>query len=277
MSLLNECISAARGAGQLALDIRKTAYNISTKHDRTLVTDADLAADKFITSALAHHNIPFLTEETADDVRRLSSGRLFLIDPIDGTQGFISGESEFAVMIGLVEDKLPVLGVIYDPVSDILYYAEKGSGAYMKKGTEKQQRLQVSDKSSLPDMCLVIPRHSRSFMPSTLVAHMGSKTILRYGSFGLRAMMIARGEADFFVVIPGVAALGSEWDTGAPEIILAEAGGKMTDIAGNPLLYNQKDVKKKEGILASNGQIHRLLLEKIASFKDGTAGNPQNP
>ena len=124
---------AAVNAGELILNYYKADYEIRDKGYQNPVTTADHASDKLLKDTLtkAYPEYGWLSEETVDSMDRLSKSRIWIVDPIDGTKEFIHGTDEFVVSIGLVENGSPVLGVIYNPVKEEIFYSSKGGGSYL--------------------------------------------------------------------------------------------------------------------------------------------------
>jgi 3'(2'), 5'-bisphosphate nucleotidase len=155
---------------------------------------------------------------------------MWVIDPIDGTIGFVKKTGDFAVMIALLENGRPTLGVVYSPSNDTLYYAEKGMGAFMEKdGTTTRLAVSTRDTQELR-----VLRSVNHFTPTMqAVTSILQANPVPQGSVGLKAGKLAEAEGDFFF---SEGALG-EWDVCAPEIIASEAGGLVTDFDYQPLFY----------------------------------------
>ncbi len=227
------------------------------------VTIADRTASKIIVEGLAEA-FPadaILSEEEADDVKtRLAADKVWMIDPIDGTWGFINKDGDFGVQIGLTENGEAVLGVVFLPVHDELYYAVKGEGAFVIKQNAPPENLQVSGKTDFSQMTLAVSRNHLSPKMSLISKNFSIKNVVHRGSVGLKVGLIARQTADLYIHL---SPRTKYWDSCAPQIILEEAGGKMTDIFGAPLHYDLHDVQNHNGILASNGAAHDLTVEKL--------------
>lgn len=236
-------------------------------------TEADREADRAITGALLARfpreaGYAYLTEEYEDDEDRLDARRVWVVDPIDGTKYFIRGEDDFAMMAGLLEGRgaacRPVLGVVYAPVADLLYTAIAGGGAFVHRRTadsgpwrvqfSESERLRVGPESD-PARCRGVFSGSgrRNPSPRLLESLERIRPAERrhMGSLGLKIMEVASNRADFYLNPE----LGKtmEWDLAGPAAILAEAGGKSTDLRGDPILFNQPEPRLRGGIIASNG------------------------
>ncbi len=239
--LLELAKEVAVEAGQAILSVYdKGAFESYTKDDDSPVTSADYLANDIITKKLKEHtpHIPILSEETQNaQLRdRKDWSRYWLIDPIDGTQEFIARSGDFAVNIALVEDNTPVLGVIFWPTGQTLYYATKGQGAFKECPDEHRQirvrKLDDPHKSVV--MIAISRRQSREKVFNRLSAKRIYQT-LPLGSCSLKSCFIAEGKADVFMRI----GITGEWDTGASQCIVTEAGGKILAADFEPLTYNQ--------------------------------------
>ena len=253
-------VDAARAAGRAVL-----AHYGNTQADikagGSPVTAADHAASDVILKTIAQ-NFPddaVLCEETADSPARLSARRLWIVDPLDGTKEFLAQNGEFSVMIGLVVDDRPVVGVVYMPAVDRLYWAAEGAGAWLQEaGTSRQLRAQTVGEG----LRLVT---SRSHADATVEAMCAALPITERrpsGSVGIKCALIAEGACDLYAhPVPYM----SEWDTCAPEVVLREAGGSVTDCLGNPLKYNKPDTHQPQGILACSPGVRELVLPIVSA------------
>lgn len=239
--------AAARAAGQAAMRFYGSARAV-TKEGGTPVTEADHAANRVIVGALAaaFPADAILSEESADSAARLSARRVWIVDPLDGTREFLAQNGEFAVMIGLAVGGRPVLGVVYQPANDVLFAAAPGEGATVQRaggapvplrcGAPGAGGLRLVGSRSHPDSLLVRMQEA-----------LGITDVRPSGSVGVKCGLIALGERDLYVhPVPYL----REWDTCAPEAILREAGGAVTDCRGGPLGYNKPDPRQPHGIVA---------------------------
>ncbi|MBX7237577.1 MAG: 3'(2'),5'-bisphosphate nucleotidase CysQ [Caldilineales bacterium] len=218
------------------------------------VTAADHAVNAFLVEHLraAFPEDGILAEESKDNEERLGKRRVWCIDPLDGTKEFIARNGEFSIMVGLAVDGVAALGVVYQPVQDFMYSGLREVGAWMD-----ETPLHVSPIETPAEMRLVVSRSHRNPITDAIKATLGVTQERISGSVGLKCGLIARGEADLYLhPAPGT----KEWDTCAPEAILTGAGGKMTDCWGRPLVYNQRDVARHGGIVASNGRAHHRII-----------------
>lgn len=227
------------------------------------VTIADREASRLIVDGLeAGFADDFvLSEEEPDDIeRRLASSRVWIVDPLDGTAGFVKKDGDFSVQIGLAIDGEAVLGVVYQPFHDRLLYAAKGSGAFLIECDQETVRLQTSRNDSLKNLRLAMSRNHATPRMKRVIEHFGFADIVRRGSVGLKVGLIAEQICDIYIHPSPRTKL---WDTCAPQIILEEAGGKFTDIFGGEIRYDRADLQNHDGILASNGAVHAAAREHL--------------
>lgn len=264
---LDTAISLAKAAGESILRyyaleiIREEKIGVDSFSEP--VTAADREASRIITEGLAEAfpNDGILSEEEVDDPgTRLGSSRVWIIDPIDGTAGFIKKDGDFCVQIGLAEKGVPVLGVVLLPARNALYYAAKGSGSYLVENDGTPVRMQVSGETDFSAMNLAVSRNHRSKNMQRIVRNFRFRKEVQRGSVGLKVGLITERICDLYVHL---SPRTKYWDTCGPQAILEEAGGTMTDIFGQPLRYNLGDVQNHNGIFASNGIVHDEAVKKL--------------
>jgi len=270
---LDAAMRLARDAGAIIRAFYEVPPTVRWKDPTEPVTEADRAANVFLVKQLAQlfPRDGVLAEESKDDLSRLRRRRVWIVDPLDGTAEFIAHNGEFVVMIGLVLDGEPVVGVVYQPINDMLYGAARGLGAFVEEFGERTP-LQVSTETDLGKFRLVVSRSHRPALLEAIIATMRLQRERSVGSVGLKVGLIARQKADFYVhPNPGT----KEWDTCAPEVILREAGGLMTDCWGRALTYNQPDIVRRFGVLASNRVRHFQLSQIVAQVLDDAGVDPE--
>jgi len=255
---LKIAIEIAKEAGAILLQYYGKELVISSKDNNTPVSDADIASNDLIIKRLKENfSYPILSEESADDKSRLGQEFVWIVDPLDGTKNFIEKNGEFTVVIGLVRNNQPIMGVVYRPTTKELYYAEKGQGAFREVNGD-EERIGVSKIKSIPEAKFIASKlDSRD---SDLMDKIGVINKTKVGSAALKICKVAQGEYDAFFVLKSKT---SEWDDCAPGLILVEAGGTLSDVFGEPLSYNQEDVARPKGTVADNGIFHKELIEKI--------------
>ena len=264
---LETAIDLAKQAGDVILHFYASGCEAEEKiladNFSEPVTIADRTASKIIVENLAEifPNDGILSEEEFDDKTRLNKSRVWIIDPLDGTSGFVEKTGDFAVQIGLAERGAAILGVVFMPLQNILYYAVKSEGAFVVENDEPPKLLHVSGKTDLAEMRLASSRNHRSPRMSQVAEKFGLKSEVQRGSVGLKVGLIAQKKADLYIHL---SPRTKHWDTCAPEIILTEAGGEMTDLFGDRIIYNISDVHNHNGVLATNGVSHD---EAVANLK----------
>ena len=264
---LETAISLARLAGKSILkhyvDGFETEEKLGPDNHFEPVTVADRHASRIIVDGLiaAFPDDGVLSEEEADDrERRLSKSRVWIIDPIDGTAGFVKHDGDFGVQIGLAENGLPVVGVVYLPFHDVMAYAVKGGGSFTITTGGEPRRMETSDKTLFREMPLAVSRNHLSDRMSRIIEYFGFTKIVNRGSVGLKTGLIADQTCDIYIHPSPRTKL---WDTCAPQIILEEAGGCFTDLFGLEMRYDGADLQNRNGILATNGAAHDLAVERL--------------
>ena len=228
-------LELAREAGAAILDFYEGPLHIEQKadaDDREPVTQADKLANELIVQRL-QREFPrdgILAEESIDTSRRLSKQRVWMIDPLDGTTGFIEGNGDFAVQIGLTENGQCVLGVVYQPLTGVLYRAVHGGGTWIERPRLEPERAHVSNHEEISTMRLAASRSHRSPRMDQVVRAFGLKEEVRRGSVGIKIGLLVEQQCDLYVHL---SPRTKQWDTCAPEIILREAGGSITDLFGS--------------------------------------------
>lgn len=240
---MGQIIEIAKAAGAAIMQVYATDFDVEKKDDNSPLTLADLAAHHVIVNALTKltSNIPILSEESVAldyDIRK-QWPQYWLIDPLDGTREFVKRNGEFTVNIALIDGQKSVLGVVYAPVTDVLYFASAAHGAY--KQLAGNEIVKIHTKSL--DLNLPIVAGSRSHTDEKMQRFMrniehilGVKAELISMGSSLKICLVAEGAADVYPRLGPT----SEWDTAAAHCILAEAGGDIVDEAGYSLCYNSK-------------------------------------
>lgn len=254
---LTAVIAIAKAAGAAIMQVYATDFDVVKKDDQSPLTEADMAAHRIIVSALAEltPQIPILSEESeaiAYETRRQWQ-QYWLIDPLDGTREFVKRNGEFTVNIALIDRQKPVLGVVYAPVTALLYFAVANQGAY--KQTAAAPALQITSKAL--DLKQPIVAGSRSHSEASMLHFMQNlekncavtPKLIRIGS-SLKICLIAEGLADVYPRLGPT----SEWDTAAGHCVLNEAGGDIVDIAGLSLRYNTKPSLLNPFFFATGGR-----------------------
>ncbi len=240
-SVLPKVIDFAKQAGEAILTIyEQSDFDIQTKVDKSPVTRADFAAHAILTDGLNSLELgPVLSEEDASASwhERQQWRRYWLVDPLDGTKEFIKRNDQFTVNIALIENGKPILGVIYAPVSKVLYYASKGGGAY-KEAHESQSKLEAkAPPNGERPWIITISNSFPSPLVNEFIEHYKPYELMHLGS-SLKMCLVAEGKADIYPRLGPT----SEWDTAAAQVIVEEAGAKLVNAnTHEPLRYNQKE------------------------------------
>ena len=239
-TLLQSVLTIAEQAGQYLCHFYNTTLSIHNKEDNTPVTNADLFVSQFLIeklSSLSPH-LPVLSEESCNIplATRETWSSYWLVDPLDGTRQFINKTGQFSVLISLVHNNIPVLGVIYSPILGRTFYAMKGFGAF------KKVKNQITQLAATPlDLRQPIKITIGSLdIKEQLMQRLNPQ--LQYdfsicGSSGVKSTLVAENSADCYIRIGKT----GEWDTAVADILLAEIGGTVLDFHSNPLTYNKRE------------------------------------
>lgn len=245
--MLEEVATIAAEAGRIAAGRCGTDYRRWEKSPGQPVCEVDLQVDAFLRERLAalDPGAGWLSEETVDDSDRIERARLWVVDPIDGTRDYLRDRPGWCVSIALVEDRVPVLGVLAAPIRGELWTAARGEGS-RRNGV----RLRVSPRAELAGARVpsdALPKGDRD-----LVA------VARPNSIALRIAMVAAGEADLVATLRW----GFEWDIAAAALIAEEAGAAVSGALGQPLAFNTAS-GEAFGVLVATPGIHAAAVERL--------------
>ena len=250
-----DCLAeAAREAGRLALGFFRhgaaTSARIESKAGGSPVTEADFAADALLKARLgaAFPEAGWLSEETADDPVRLARRTLLVVDPIDGTRAFVSGDPRWAVSVALVADGRPVAAVVHAPALGETYAAAAGAGAALDGAS-----IAVSAPADPLRLKAAGPKATLQAMEARLGAVVEATP--RVPSLAYRLCMVARGTVCFAVA----AGDSHDWDVAAADLLLEEAGGRLVEASGERLTYNRSRVRRGPLLATSDALAPRLL------------------
>lgn len=229
----------AKDAGKIILEIYNSEFAVEQKDDKSPLTAADLASHQLICKELKElmPDIPVLSEEssTTPYTTRAQWQQYWLVDPLDGTREFIKRNGEFTVNIALIENNEPVIGVVYVPVTGVIYYASNNNGAWKQTGDEKPD--QIHTRKTNPDKIAVAGSRSHaSERQLAFFEKLGKAEVFSIGS-SLKFCLVAEGIVDIYPRF----GLTSEWDTAAAQCVVKEAGGQVTDEEFKVLAYNTKE------------------------------------
>ena len=245
--MLEDVASIAEEAGRIAAGRCGTDYKRWEKVPGHPVCEVDLAVDAFLRERLGalDPEAGWLSEETLDDSDRIERRRLWVVDPIDGTRDYLRGRPGWCVSVALVEDRVPVLGVLSAPMRDELWTAQRGRGSW-----RNGERLRVSPRAELTGARVpadTLPKVDRDLLP-----------VPRPNSIALRIAMVAAGEADLVATLRW----GFEWDIAAAVLIAKEAGATVSGALGQPLAFNTAS-GEAFGLLVATPGIHAAATDRL--------------
>ncbi|VAW03244.1 FIG043197: Inositol monophosphatase family protein [hydrothermal vent metagenome] len=250
---------AVREAGALALQFYNSSAKSWDKSDGSPVTEADLAVDAFLKDALMKDRPDYgwLSEETTDNEDRLSCQKVWIVDPIDGTRSFVERTGEWCISAALVENGKPVLAKIFHPLANECYSAVPGGGA-MRNG----EPIKTTKRDTLEN-CRLMTR-GRVLDPAKWEKPWPHMQTGIATSLALRLCMVADGRFD------GTIALGNkcDWDLAAGDLIVREAGGCISNIHGDKLVYNGKNTRQPGGLIAAGKPLFNIMLEQAKTLKN---------
>jgi myo-inositol-1(or 4)-monophosphatase len=242
---------AVRQAGQQVLKLAAEGFETHIKKDRSPVTTADLAVNQILHDLLlaAYPHDAWLSEESPDDPRRLENKRVWVIDPIDGTKYFMRGVPQYAISVALVESHQPVVAAVYNPATDELFSAVRGTGAWLNG-----QPIHVTPARDGRPIVLVNPPALERGLFRAIEAAAECRPM---GSIAYTLALVAAGRADATLNLDGL----NEWDVAGGVLLIEEAGGMVMDRNGSPLSFNQAKTTIR-GILAAD----KDLLDRLLTF-----------
>lgn len=244
--------TAVRDAGELALTYFRQQLLVNRKPDGSEVSEADLAVDTALKLDLLtnRHGYGWLSEETEDDPERLKRRRVWMVDPIDGTNAFLRHVPEWTVSAALVEDGVPLLGVIFNPATQEFFHAMRGRGAFLN-----DKAIAASTKNELDGALLIA---SGGLFKKKIWKEPWPEVKSRWvNSVAYRLALVACGQADATISLSAK----SEWDLAAAAVIIDEAGGVITDHHGKAHSYNRAS-PRFPSVVASGKVLHPLLIER---------------
>ncbi len=247
--------NAAKEAGEIILNFYQSEFEIKHKGFGNPVTEADLAADTFLKNNLTEKfpEYGWLSEETKDSPARFDKMRVWVVDPLDGTKEFVEGVPNFAVSIGLVEKGIPILGVIYNPVTKDTYSAAKGMG--MKFNGQPKT---ICRETELTNMNILNSRsETKRGLWKPFENHF--RELIPIGSIALKLAMTAANQADMI----GSLKPKNEWDICAGHCMISEAGGKLVTSENLEITYNKVNTLTTPGLVAGNEMAVNNFLELV--------------
>lgn len=260
---LEELQDIVSEAGRIGLSYFGKNIKNWQKPDDTPITEADLAVNDFLDAKLKNLMPEFgwLSEETVDNLARQQKEYIWVVDPIDGTKAFIKGLAEWVVSVAVVKDNRPVLGLVYDPIAEILYYAQTGHGAHMINAKKQQVRIEPSGKQNVHEANILAYKFHFDRMATRSDYIWPDMQYQIVNSMAMRVALVACGEFDAMVSFTNK----GEWDIAAVDVIIHEAGGYITDGLGQTLTYN-KDVPSLPHMVAAGAELHGKIIEHTMHF-----------
>ncbi|MEX2602775.1 MAG: 3'(2'),5'-bisphosphate nucleotidase CysQ, partial [Gracilimonas sp.] len=216
--MLNQVIKTAEEAGKKILEFYETEVEVITKEDDSPLTKADLAAHHIIVDALKEIDpgTPIISEESGipDYSERKNWNRFWLVDPLDGTKEFIKKNGEFTVNIALIEGDKPILGVVYVPAFDVMYYGEQSIGSFKRDGDDTAQKLETDEFESPGKARIVVSRSHGDDTTAKKLQKIGIEVIEEVPSgSSIKFCLVAEGKADLYPRFGPT----MEWDTAAAD------------------------------------------------------------
>tara|TARA_B100000959_G_scaffold132439_1_gene138829 strand:+ start:78 stop:902 length:825 start_codon:yes stop_codon:yes gene_type:complete len=259
--LISATVEIAKEAGIAITEIYNSDFDYQLKKDLSPITAADNLSHNIITERLKilTPKIPILSEENCNIPYKIRSQwtQYWLVDPLDGTKEFISQNGEFTVNIALIENNIPIFGVIDIPVTNETYWGSKANGSFCSDANNDVKQINVPKDNQNP-IRIVASRSHPSNMLASLLEIIVDYEIIEIGS-SIKFCLIASGQADCYPRFGPT----SEWDTAAGEAIVCYAGGRVVTAKGNSMNYNTKKDYLNPNFIVSNGKI---ISERILSL-----------
>jgi myo-inositol-1(or 4)-monophosphatase len=251
--------SAVHAAGSIARNYYGGDYRRWSKAGGSPVTEADLAVDKFLRETLmaARPDYGWLSEESADSLQRLERSRVFVVDPIDGTVAFLKQRPHFTICAAVVEAGRPIAGVVYNPITEECFAGRAGGGATLNNAP-----IHVRDRETMEGARLLAPKN-------LVGAGWPRMEVTTLSSIAFRLVLVAAGRQDAMISLT----VKRDWDLAAADVIVAEAGGVLTDQAGRRLLYNRPTATQRATI-AAGPKLHGLLLAHLQQMERSESHAP---
>jgi 3'(2'), 5'-bisphosphate nucleotidase len=255
---LRHAVWIAEEAGRILLRHYEHPADVERKEDGTLVSRADREAAHFITAQLRSlfPDHAMLNEELRDDGSRFQRPLCWVVDPLDGTKEYLNKIGDFGVLLGLLENFEPVLGVTLKPLKGELAFAVRGQGAWLKDAAGTRG-LHVSAEERIR---AIVSRSRRNPKLDSLLAAIEPAEVSQMGG-SLKTVEVARGRVNLFLSPPG--SVMHHWDLCAPSVVLAEAGGLLTDVYGQAIDFAQAETAHGKGIVAASHAIHDTVLRRL--------------
>jgi myo-inositol-1(or 4)-monophosphatase len=252
--------AAAKEAGAVALTFFRRNPASWVKENDSPVSDADIAVDRLLAERLrpARPDYGWLSEETADDASRRSGRPAFIVDPIDGTREFLAGRSEWAISLAVVANGRPVAAALAAPALRETFLASAGGGAWLNGAP-----ITVARRDALEGVAVAGPR--RYLRQVAEKARVDITSVRFIGSLAYRLALVAAGRVDVAVARAG----SRDWDLAAADLIVHEAGGRLTDLDGRLLRYDRAETRHPTIVASAAGiagEVRRLVAAEAAAL-----------
>ncbi len=250
--LLDRLVAHVREAGGVALSMFRKPMNTWTKDATSPVSDADIAVNRLLRERLMaeRDDVAWLSEESADDPARLEARRVWIVDPIDGTRGYIAGAPDWTISVALVEDGRPIIASLFAPVTDEMFAAAANAGA-----TRNGAPIAATTGATLADARIAGPK---GFIDRLATIAPPMTPAPRVASLALRLARVAQGALD--IAIAG--GNSHDWDLAAADLLVHEAGGAITPFAGGPVIYN-RPVPRHGALVVAGRDRHATLIDLL--------------
>jgi myo-inositol-1(or 4)-monophosphatase len=253
-------VAAVQEAGALALSRFRGPLRTWTKGRDSIVSEADLATNDLLRLLLTENlpDVGWLSEESRDDPARLAAGRVWVVDPIDGTRAYLGGRDDWSISVALVEAGRPVLACLLAPVTEELFVAEAGQGATLNGVQITASRGETFERARFSG--------PKTYLEQVAAVAAGIVLEPRVHSLALRLARVAQGRLD--AAFAG--ANGHDWDLAAADLLVHEAGGALTTFTGRFLLYNQPQ-PVHDALVAAGRDRHQALIDLMRRQRAGFA------
>ena len=250
--LKNFCEFAITKAGKIAISLQKN-LKISYKSKNQPVTNADMEIDQFLFSFFQQKtpNFGWLSEESVDNKSRQESDFFWCLDPIDGTRSYISGKPEYTISLALIKESQPIFGIIYNPVTNEYFTAEKKKGAFCNR-----KRIRVKKNKNVNFCSFAVSSSEANNLTS--YQFIKKNQIRKMGSIAYKIALVAKGSIDVALSFTKK----NDWDLAAADLIVSEAGGEILGTDGKKIIYNSKNLNISS-VMASNIHIISELKNKF--------------
>lgn len=268
---LNVSLQLVLQAGSLAIIQVAKGFGVEKKTtDGSPVTDIDRAVNRFLTEELENlfPEDTVIGEESTPASQRpkSTSARTWYLDPIDGTKDLIRGTGEWSIILGLCENQKPILGMVFQPTTQRLWYAIKGQGAYLIEDakTHTSKKIQSNDLKKISDLTLIRSKSHPEGKAMQLSQHLGVSKNYSHGSIGIKIAHIAEGKADLYFNFSGRC---HHWDLCGSHILLQEAGGEVFSLSSSePISYPPTDLQINEPFAAAPTHWRSEIYQQYGEF-----------